>query len=446
MKSIKLFVIFTLAAVTLLFMVSCNKTKISNNSDEVYDTEKTDINGLVIKEKLYSYGENDVLILSVNNPTEKNLKITINVSYFDLEENILKEDSREYDQMYSGGTNNFIFTPEIGFEDYSYSVTAEEFNGKVLAKDVSVKILDLYESYSATPDGEKGYVTAKVEHVYNGNFPSLHIVTRFIVIDKNGELYGVFKTGNMLLTKGVKGYHSIEIYESETDYVSIPKELNGEISIIYDYILLEPNGEEVEELPLPEDFVFEQKEYGVAGSDYYLIYVKNGTDKDFSLIYRTTIYENGNDIGGTLTEFGSFPAGYENHFWLRKSFKSNGAEYENKYEFLVRDSNSEDGNFRYEFKNIRKETVQGTDGRAEVIAGTLMPKYDSEPKNISLDIAVLGIDKSGRVCCMAQLSAYVEKIKPEEIKLKFTDNSLVDTAAEDMEYVVAIQKILPVEW
>ena len=97
MKNLKLLALFVLITAALLFMFSCNKVEITNNPDDIYDEEKTDSNGLLVKEKTYPYGENDVLLLSVNNPTDKNLSITINVSYFDNENSLLKEDVRTYD-------------------------------------------------------------------------------------------------------------------------------------------------------------------------------------------------------------------------------------------------------------------------------------------------------------------------------------------------------------
>jgi len=454
MKNLKLFTLFALITAALLFMFSCNKVEITNNPDDIYDEEKTDSSGLLVKEKTYPYGENDVLLLSVNNPTDKNLSVTINVSYFDADKNLLKEDVRTYDQMYSGGGNNFIFNPEIGFDSYSYSISTEEYNGTVIAKDVGLSFSELYKTIDEDDEGEYAQICTRCELSYNGNLSSVWIGADFLIIDKNGELNGVYNIGTKsLVYSGASNYKSAIIFESETTNISIPEELNGNISIIYDFTKMKSNdgtqnntnsSNNENTAGLPDGFVIEEKEYKVEDITYSLIYIKNGTDKDYKLSYRTFTYENGNSLGSNgVFEFGNYPAEYENYFWLRKYIeKDESTLFEYKYEFFVSDATG-DNNLHFDFDNASRKNVQNSDGEKTVIVGTLSPKYDISPNNILLRIDVIGIDKNGNVCCMGEITDKISgNIVPKSIELNYVDSLLINTAVEDMDYIVAIGRAL----
>lgn len=455
MKNLKLFTLFALITAALLFMFSCNKVEITNNPDDIYDEEKTDSSGLLVKEKTYPYGENDVLLLSVNNPTDKNLSITINVSYFDNENNLLKEDVRTYDQMYSGGGNNFIFNPQISFDSYSYSVLTKEYNGTVISSDINLKFNGI-NRIIATSIGEGQYaaVVSNATLSYTGKLSSVYIGVHFLLIDKYGELYGIYHLGNIAVYPNSPNSRTAFILKSKNEDISIPDELNGDISIVYDFTTIKECNDTKKHITyegLPDGFIVEEKEYKVGDEIYSLIYIKNETEKDYQLNYKTFTYEDGVSLGGgkDIFNFGNYSAGYENYFWLIKEAVSKSKEsiYEYEYEFFVDDAKGEIINLHYEFNNISKiDVIYPTDGKSHpAIAGELSPKCDITPNNISVSVQIIGLDKNDRVCCIGGFGESLNNEHSKSIVLTYVDTedtNLINTTTEDMNYIVAIDRAL----
>ncbi len=449
MKNLKLFALFALITAALLFMFSCNKVEITNNPDDIYDEEKTDSNGLLVKEKTYPYGENDVLLLSVNNPTDKNLSITINISYFDNEKNLLKEDTRTYDQMYSGGGNNFIFNPEIGFDSYSYSISTEEYNGTVIAKDVSINFNNKFRR-TVLPSFEtgvqRGVVLANATFSYTGDLLSVWLGANFIIIDNTGELYGIFSTGETIVYPNSPNIRTPIVYESDTESVSVPDELNGNITVIYDLTKIKV---EIETPPdeittdLPDGFIMEEKEYKVGNETYSLIYVKNESGKDYQLQYRTRTYEDGNVIGynvADVTICGRYSDGYENYLWLQKEavIRNTDRQVQYEYEFFVSNATGQDLNLHMFFSNASKQTVDLPDGKKPAIVGEYTPQSDTTLNNVYISGSVIGLDESENVCCIGSIGDIFNDNSPKPIKLLYVDTDLSSIDAEEMKYIVAI--------
>lgn len=90
--------------------------------------------GFIVRDRKYDYEGNNLVVLNVENQTNKNYSITINGQYLDGNGNILKEESKTFEGVAAGWKNNFFFVPEIPFERFTYSLDAEEYTGECFAR------------------------------------------------------------------------------------------------------------------------------------------------------------------------------------------------------------------------------------------------------------------------------------------------------------------------
>lgn len=79
-----------------------------------------------IKEKKYSYNEQDVIILNIKNGSSKNYNISIDGSYIDESGKTIKSETKTLNGIASGYSSHLLFQPEITFHDFSYTLTVEE--------------------------------------------------------------------------------------------------------------------------------------------------------------------------------------------------------------------------------------------------------------------------------------------------------------------------------
>lgn len=91
--------------------------------------------GFVVRDREYDYrdGDNRLIVLQVENQTDKNYTITINGQYLDKNGSILKEENQTFEGFEAGWKNYFFFVPEIPFERFTYTLETEEYSGECYA-------------------------------------------------------------------------------------------------------------------------------------------------------------------------------------------------------------------------------------------------------------------------------------------------------------------------
>lgn len=116
-----------------------------NGTGTVTETQ-TQTGGFLVSEKRYGFGENDLIavnvedkgnslvVLNVENQTDKNYAITINGAYLDENGETLKEETVTFEGFAAGWKNNFFFLPGIPFDKFVYTLQAEEYDGECLAQ------------------------------------------------------------------------------------------------------------------------------------------------------------------------------------------------------------------------------------------------------------------------------------------------------------------------
>ena len=146
-------------------------TEVNEDASDPDNTEQAD--GFMIKDKKYSYEGTDLVILDVENQTEKNYTITINGSYLDKDGNILKTETQTFEGFCAGLQNYFLFQPKITFDKFTYTVEMSEYKEECLMsyfKLLDAKLTLKYSSANFINGDTKMYPTIFASlHEYNSH-------------------------------------------------------------------------------------------------------------------------------------------------------------------------------------------------------------------------------------------------------------------------------------
>ena len=91
--------------------------------------------GVVVRDREYAYQDSDdrLIVLQVENQTDKNYTITIKGQYLDENGAVLKEENQTFEGFEAGWKNYFFFVPEISYEKFRYTLETEAYSGECYA-------------------------------------------------------------------------------------------------------------------------------------------------------------------------------------------------------------------------------------------------------------------------------------------------------------------------
>ena len=89
----------------------------------------TDVDVFRVSQKKYDYEGNNVMILTVENMSDKAYDVTIKASFNDADGNSLKTMTQTYKGFCSNWTNYAIFQPEIKFDSFIFELETKEYAG-----------------------------------------------------------------------------------------------------------------------------------------------------------------------------------------------------------------------------------------------------------------------------------------------------------------------------
>ncbi len=90
----------------------------------------TQESGFVVSDKMYDFEGNNLVVVNVENNTNKNYSIYIHGQYLDENGKVLKEETKEFRGFAAGWKNNFFFTPGIPFAKFTYRMETKAYTGK----------------------------------------------------------------------------------------------------------------------------------------------------------------------------------------------------------------------------------------------------------------------------------------------------------------------------
>ena len=208
------------------------------------EAEKIPTTGnLVVKEKKYDYNGAHVMIMNIENQTDKNLTLTITAEFKDSKGNVLKTETRKFEGFPANYRNHIVFQPGIKFDSFTYDIKASSYNGIAYAKYFVYSTKTTASTWAwptkpgfgngAYPMGEeRASVSFDIRYVntYNAN---LHYETDIVFFDNKGEIYFIDWLHSIAYNDGLCGkqracpFHDI-LYKD----FKLPDEVKGELKVI----------------------------------------------------------------------------------------------------------------------------------------------------------------------------------------------------------------------
>ena len=211
----------------------------------------TDVDVFKVSEKKYDYEGNNVMILTVENTSDKAYDVTISASFNNSDGSPLKTLTQTYKGFCSNWTNYAIFQPEIKFDSFTFELTTKEYTGKEYIKCVKLSGgdgLDFSVKAKKTP-GRELYRFHKLEKSRLDEASAINM-TRVIwvdcdelldfeiktaIFDENGELYHIVDDEKCLF-KGW-GTHDKSLFGNEesdpfaADIMAVENGMNVKIDV-----------------------------------------------------------------------------------------------------------------------------------------------------------------------------------------------------------------------
>lgn len=130
------------------------------------EASQTPITGeFVVSEKKYDYKDSNMMLLYVENQTNRNFRVTINGKYLDEKGNVIEEETQTFDAFPAGWSNHFIFYPRRAFDSFTYELETESYDPtKVMKSYADERIL------LATADSDGVPLASHIELSYGKLF------------------------------------------------------------------------------------------------------------------------------------------------------------------------------------------------------------------------------------------------------------------------------------
>jgi len=163
-------------------------------SEEVSENSEAPTGEFVVKDKKYDFRGNNLVLLSVDNQTSKDYRVTVTGSYLDADGKVIKTETRSSDQFSAGYSGYFLFEPNISFDRFSYTFDTEETKGPFYAKDLGFRYngLDLTPVHIQSLGMQGDYtrypcVSASFSFENKGN-AEVRAWVRYLIFDENGQI------------------------------------------------------------------------------------------------------------------------------------------------------------------------------------------------------------------------------------------------------------------
>ena len=204
----------------------------------------------VVKDKKYTFEGNDLVIVSVENQTNKNYSVTVEGTYLDKDGNVLKTETQTFDQYSAGFSQYFLFEPGIAFDKFTYTFEATESVGPFYAKDAGVKYNGIdhrpmtIREETAKDDFTK-YPTASASYSYQyTGTQQINLWTRWLLVNNKGEIIFSFNRATSLSPddKYDDGASQYKLYQTKDENWECPQEWEAlQAIVIYQGITTDLN-------------------------------------------------------------------------------------------------------------------------------------------------------------------------------------------------------------
>ena len=233
----------------LLATFGCSSTEVSSNDttgptfvDPIkdYDTvDETSTDGFIIKAKKYDYQDNNVIIMNVENQTDDNYTVTVDLTYYDDSGKEITKESQSFEGFAANWQKYFMFKPDRAFSSYEYKITTEDFDGECYGNTITYKYDGVEEGRAFLGVDENGEPIGMGKAIY-GRIPFkyeypgiLDILYYGIIFDNKGEICAIGSGMSYMESPYVEQNFGIKVVLGTKDSVEWPENLKGETAGIF---------------------------------------------------------------------------------------------------------------------------------------------------------------------------------------------------------------------
>lgn len=213
----------------------------SEDSSKEIQGEEPHANGFVVMDKKYTHKDTNVVIINVENQTDKNYAITITGTYLDKDGNVLTTETQTSDQYSSKYQGYFLFAPGITFDKFTYKLETKETNGPFYAKDIIYAFKGLSEwkvvNHELLAQGDRTkypHICAAINIAYKGTV-QLFVRSTFVFVNENGQIVGFGNVNEPILSNPnpvFEGESHLPLYNTKEEKMTWPDEFKGKITAI----------------------------------------------------------------------------------------------------------------------------------------------------------------------------------------------------------------------
>lgn len=100
------------------------------------DTSREPLSGeFVVSDKKYDYKDGNLVLLYVENQTNRHFNVTIKGKYLDENGETIEEETQTFEGFPSGWSNHFIFYPKTAFDSFTYELETKEYVPNLITAD-----------------------------------------------------------------------------------------------------------------------------------------------------------------------------------------------------------------------------------------------------------------------------------------------------------------------
>ena len=185
------------AAMIERFMKAPKNAESGTETNPPVDNDPVPTTGkLVVKEKKYDYNGANVMILNVENQSNKNLTLTMTAKYSDVNGKTLKTETRKIEGFPANYRNYVILQPGIKFDKFSFEVKASAFGGEALMKYITcgnnVEVIAQPSIFDPAFTGREPRAEIMITYDIISTYPQdIFYSANFVLFDKYGKIFWI---------------------------------------------------------------------------------------------------------------------------------------------------------------------------------------------------------------------------------------------------------------
>lgn len=187
--------------------------------------------------KKYLYGEEELVILELENRTNNDYTVSVTVRFFDGSGKELCHETQTCESFADRYKRSFIFRPYESFDSFTYELAYEEYDSFSSEKNVTVSFTEYTSRMIRCADGTDAYTSVANFSYENRNLKTVYFSCYYAFVDESGKIISL-----------QKNYCAAESYRASAGYVDLSDAQGSPI------LLSQEEYESVRIIPMIYDF------------------------------------------------------------------------------------------------------------------------------------------------------------------------------------------------